>query len=229
MPLGSIPFSAKSGKRTELTRDSVLEGIRKFDQIREKDPDETPETGTKFFVEQDGKRYPPKWVIELATGIPRTEFAGGEQVNKPLRALGFLVKTVEPQDPDGKVADAVQTTFTLERDLQSALRSNIGQLEEGMKIVDGGSEKTVDSGHVDITVVDKDGSTVVIELKAGEADRNAVGQILAYMGDLRHMAGATRGILVAGSFTHRAIAAASVVPNLQLRTYGFHFTFGSAR
>jgi len=110
-------------------------------------------------------------VIELATGIPRTEFAGGEQVNKPLRALGFLVKTVEPQDPDGKVADAVQTTFTLERDLQSALRSNIGQLEEGMKIVDGGSEKTVDSGHVDITVVDKDGSTVVIELKAGEADR----------------------------------------------------------
>ena len=74
------------------------------------------------------------------------------------------------------------------------------------------------------TAKDTKGNTVVIELKAGEADHKAVGQALAYMGDLSSDKDVTRGILVAGDFSQKAIAAARVVNNLQLKKYGFNFT-----
>jgi RecB family endonuclease NucS len=75
-----------------------------------------------------------------------------------------------------------------------------------------------------------DHTQVVIELKAGTADRDAVGQILSYMGDLQGEAGGkVRGILVAGHFTDRAISARRAVPNVELRKYGFKFSFESVR
>src|SRR6266851_3417232 len=101
---------------------------------------------------------------------------------------------------DEETADAIQTTFGLERDLQVALRKNIEQLEPGLKIVDGNKEQIVESGRIDITAEDSSGTTVIIELKAGTADREAVAQILAYMGDLMSKGKAVRGILVAGDF-----------------------------
>lgn len=126
-----------------------------------------------------------------------------------------------------EVADAMTTTFGLERDLQLALRSNIGQLEKELKIVDGGKEQTVDSGHIDITAQDHSGVVVVIELKAGTVDREAIGQILSYMGDVAQSKRSVRGILVAGDFSSRAVSAARAVPNLQLKKYSFQFTFES--
>jgi hypothetical protein len=45
------------------------------------------------------------------------------------------------------------------------------------------------------------------------------------MGDVRRDAKKTRGILVAGGFDPKVILAASVVPNLELRKYGFKFSF----
>jgi hypothetical protein len=216
-------FNPESGERT-VTRDQILEGMKKFDQdYRGK----APETGRIWFIEENKKRYPPKWVLSLATGVPRTEFNGGEQTNKVLLALGFEPKQVEDEDePKLEQADeAIKTTFGIERDLQAALRSHIEQLEQGLKITDGGKEKTVESGRIDITAEDKNGATVVIELKASEADRDAIGQILGYMGDLTHDKNFVRGILVAGEFSPRAIAAARVVPNLRLKKYSFNFAF----
>lgn len=131
---------------------------------------------------------------------------------------------------DKETAEAIEATFTLERDLQKALRENIDQLEGGLTIVDGGKERNVTCGWIDITAKDKQGATVVIELKAVEADRSAVGQLLAYMGDL--MAEDTnkpvRGILVASAFKESAVAAARAVPNLQLKKYGIRFSFEAA-
>jgi len=72
---------------------------------------------------------------------------------------------------------AAEITFGLERDLQSALRTNIEQLESGMKIVDEGRERATDAGRIDITAVDKNEKTVVIELKAGMAMPDAVAQV----------------------------------------------------
>lgn len=125
-----------------------------------------------------------------------------------------------------ELLEAVETTFGLERDLQQALRKNIGQLEPGLTIIDGDREHTVRSGgRIDIVAKDHAGGTVVIELTAGLADRDAIGQILAYMGDLMEGGNPVRGILIAGEFSSRTIAAARAAPNVRLVRYGFRFSF----
>jgi len=50
----------------------------------------------------------------------------------------------------------------------------------------------------------------VIELKAGPADRDAMGQILSYIGDLIEASTRVCGIVVAREFSSWAIAAARV-------------------
>jgi endonuclease len=104
----------------------------------------------------------------------------------------------------------------------------IGDLEPGLSIIDAGNERRVPSGFIDTAAEDRDGATVAIELKAGTADRDAVGQILSYMGDLMEGAASVRGILVAGDFTPRAVAAARAAPNVCLVRYAFRFSFGTA-
>ncbi len=122
--------------------------------------------------------------------------------------------------------EAVMLTFSLERDLQRALRRNLSQLELGLTEADGGSEED----FRDITVRDKDENLVVIELKAVKAGKDAVAQLLSYMGDAAKKQGIAsnkvRGILVAPEFQEKALSAASVVPSVKLRTYRVSFTFG---
>ena len=128
-----------------------------------------------------------------------------------------------------EVETAIEATFGLERDLQVALRANIEQLEQGLSIADDQKEHNVPSGRIDILAKDRKGVSVVIELKAGTADRDAVGQILSYIGDLQTDGNhAVRGILVAGDFMPRAIAAARAA-NVVLRKYSFNFCFEQVR
>ena len=49
------------------------------------------ESGTLYAVQADGKRYPPKRILELATGAPRSTFYGGEPSNRIFRKLGFEI------------------------------------------------------------------------------------------------------------------------------------------
>jgi hypothetical protein len=133
----------------------------------------------------------------------------------------------EPAGAEGdEIVEAVETTFGLEQDLQEALRRNVAQLEPGLTIIDGDKERRVKSGgRIDILAKDYAGGTVVIELKAGRADRDAIGQLLAYIGDLLDEAESVRGILVAAEFAPRAIAASRAAPNIRLVRYGIQFSF----
>jgi RecB family endonuclease NucS len=89
-----------------------------------------------------------------------------------------------------EAAVAKEAKFSLERDLQAALRANIAQLEAGMGINDGGTEKIgASGGRTDILAIDANKTPVIIELKAGTADRDVIGQILQYMGDLQKKLG----------------------------------------
>lgn len=129
-----------------------------------------------------------------------------------------------PVDDDDVEVEAI--TFGLERDLQSALRANIGQLEPGLRIIDEGRERVTEAGRIDITAVDGTGAVVVIELKAGMATPEAVAQILAYMGTVVESENKpVRGILVAGDFHKRVVLASRAIPGLTLRRYAFQFRF----
>lgn len=135
------------------------------------------------------------------------------------------VHVVEPAELPAAGEDNLRT-FSMERDLQTALRASISQLEPGLTVIDGGAERGVPSGRIDILARDAAGAFVVIELKAVKAQRDAVAQVLAYMGDLHDEAqGRIRGILVAPDFDAKATAAARVVPGLKLIRYSFSFTF----
>ena len=145
-------------------------------------------------------------------------------------ALEYASELNDSPDHDeltsNEVVDAEELTFGLERDLQKALRANIGQLESGLTIIDGGSEKSTEAGRIDITAQDGNGATVVIELKAGPANPEVIAQVLSYMGSLTASEGASvRGILVAGDFHKRVVLAAKAIPNLKLKKYSFQFTF----
>lgn len=239
-PIDTASLVLKEGER-KVTRDQILQAMAEFDRkdLREKIGDNRK----GWFIEENGIRYEPKWVMKLATGIALIKFTH-KQAKETLSNLGFKLsfdpdwqrkdvgdlKEVNGEDDDAEVPEveeAIEMTFGIERDLQRALRSNIEQLEAGLKITDGGKEQLVDAGRgrIDITAEDRNGATVVIELKRGEAGRRAIGQILAYMGDLTVGKKPVRGILVARDLSPDAIAAARVVPALQLRKYGFKFTF----
>jgi endonuclease len=125
------------------------------------------------------------------------------------------------------VDEQVGQRIGLERDMQAALRVEINQLEQGLTIIDDGSEHSVDSGSIDITARDVSGATVVIELKAGTVGQRAIAQILSYMGDVaaEDENRKVRGILVGSSFDAKAKAAARMVPNLILRKYSVRFLF----
>lgn len=120
--------------------------------------------------------------------------------------------------------------FELERHLQAELRREITQLEPGLEIIDGGIERSVESGFIDILARDEADSLVVIELKAGTAKREAIGQIVGYMGDLCAEEPGTevRGILVAAEFDKSCLAGVRVIPSLQLKRYRFNFSFEGA-
>lgn len=133
---------------------------------------------------------------------------------------------VENADIPLSSEESSQQRFSLERDMQAALRRNIQSLDPALKIVDDGAERAVNSGLIDITCED-DSAIVVIELKAGKADSRAIGQILGYMGDLQEEEGGklVHGILVAHDSDKRAKAAARVVPTLTLKRYSIEFKF----
>lgn len=150
---------------------------------------------------------------------------------KFLNDTGFQGGSCELSEAEGSddmpsTMEDRQQRFSLERDMQAALRRNITSLESSLKIIDDGAERAVDSGLIDITCED-DAAIVVVELKAGKADSRAIGQILGYMGDLQEEEGGkpVRGILVAHDFDRRAKAAARVVPMLTLKKYAIEFKF----
>lgn len=152
-----------------------------------------------------------------------------ENASDVLSELSVESKHAVPDQLRVPIEEDLGQRIGLERDMQAALRAAIGQLEEGLTIIDDGAERSVDSGFIDITARDASGAVVVIELKAGAAGRNAVAQILSYMGDIEmeEPDSKIRGILIASAFDSKAKAAARAVHSLTLRTYGVRFQFGA--
>jgi len=196
-----------------------------MDEVRaHPEHDTTIRLKAKFGKEFGGKKIVQEAINRLAeqkaiafTRKDRGEGKKGEWVVLP---------TPVPVGADAPIGEAT-LTFDIERNLQEALRSKITQLEGGLKITDGGKEHKVSSGRIDILGEGSDGIPVVIEPKAGKAGKEAIGQVLAYMGDMLGEAKGknVRGILVAADFDDKAIAASKAVPAVTLKKYTFRFSF----
>ena len=120
--------------------------------------------------------------------------------------------------------------FDVEGDLQEALRYSIEQLEPGLRIVDGGKERRVEAGSIDITAEDDSGNLVIIELKDGVARNGDLTQLKSYMSSKDFQGKLTRGILVAHGFSNQVAIASREDPDVCLKEYSFRldsiqFTF----
>src|SRR5438105_7741018 len=85
---------------------------------------------------------------------------------------------------DAEVEDSIEASVSLEKDLHSYLAARVNEIESGLTLVDNGVEYQTEAGRIDLLAKDENGHLVVIELKAGKAKDNALGQLLGYMGCL---------------------------------------------
>lgn len=223
---------AMSSRQSELRR--LEEAYGDLDDHYEKDRMESLIASLSYSGEDKrrGKANPANFQINGDVYNSLATYRAALRLYQEFRdSIGNNEKSLEPrvgEEIDAIVEELESTQrLGLERDMQVALRSAIEQLEAGLSIIDGGVERSVDSGRIDITARDASGALVVIELKAGIASRSAVGQILSYMGDVSNEEAAlsVRGILVASDFDKKTKSAARLVPNLVLRRYNVKFQF----
>jgi RecB family endonuclease NucS len=76
--------------------------------------------------------------------------------------------------------------------------------------------------------IDKKGGLVVIELKAGKAKDDALGQLLGYMGFVSGNIAkgkALRGYIIANDFDERLKYGVKSLPNVKLKAYKVNFRF----
>jgi hypothetical protein len=57
------------------------------------------DSGSLYAVLENGKLYPPKRILESATGVPRNKFCGGKPTNDVVWQLGFHI--IESDTPRG--------------------------------------------------------------------------------------------------------------------------------
>lgn len=99
----------------------------------------------------------------------RAEASGAPRMDRGDAAAALAPAAGQDDDGGQKI--------NLERDLQAALRHDLGQLEPGLAVVDEGEGRQLESGVIDITARDAAGRTVVILARAGIANLRVVSQI----------------------------------------------------
>jgi len=130
-------------------------------------------------------------------------------------------------DEPTETTELIQTSISLERDIEDHLVHNLDSMESGLVLV--GRQVNIDVGRIDILAEDSEGTRVVIEIKVGEAKDSAIGQMARYLGwYTRTESEPPRGIIVAGEFSDAVKYAASAITNLKLVTYQVNFSFMEA-
>jgi len=133
----------------------------------------------------------------------------------------------EGEDEFEAIEELVETSISLERDIEDHLVRHLEGIEKGLTFV--GRQIVIDVGRIDILAQDAKGQRVVIEVKVGEAKDSAVGQIARYLGWYGRADGKpARGILVAAEFPEGVRYAATAIPNLTLIAYRVQFAFERA-
>ena len=134
-----------------------------------------------------------------------------------------MVEDSTPQE----LTEYVESSLSLERDLEDQIGSPLDVLEPGLTLVS--RQESSDVGRLDLLARDAEGRTVIIELKAGEARDSSIGQIARYIGWYADKEGKPpRAMLVASGFAEPVRWAAKAIPGLKLVTYRVQFAFQEA-
>lgn len=129
-------------------------------------------------------------------------------------------------ETESEVQETIEVSLSLERDLHSYFAMRVDEIETGLVLMEDGVEYQTDAGRIDLLAKDEANYTVVIELKAGKAKDNALGQLLGYMGCIgakSEKSTNVRGVLVASDFEPRVIYAAKGLPSIKLIKYRISF------
>jgi hypothetical protein len=91
-----------------VDRGQILDALAKFDRDERLSPDWQgweQRASFKFALVQDGKTYPVKEIIALATGTPVGTFSGGKEANGYISKLGFAIERLHlPAESELKAA-----------------------------------------------------------------------------------------------------------------------------
>lgn len=103
----------------EASREKLLDAIKKFDR-EFRDSSEFAGWENKltyhYAIEYEGRRYPVKTIISLATDLPTNNFSGGDEANRYVRARGLTVVTL-------RTAVLKNAFETILRDYQTARKT----------------------------------------------------------------------------------------------------------
>lgn len=154
----------------------------------------------------------------------------GDPQNWTDLARSIPLSEVVPQPFPGSAEPSDQSLSLLERDLQKFLARNLHLIEPGLKATPDYQleEYLTDVGRLDLFCLDGNGQYVVVELKAGLAGDDVIGQIAGYMAWVRgNVLGgaAARGIIVCRNATERTKVACRLIPGLRIKKYDITFTF----
>lgn len=149
-------------------------------------------------------------------------------VDKEIEGLEIVQESEENEE------ESMVFSYEFEADLKYHIASNLRDLEEGLELYNdnkgNGLEYQTEVGRIDILAVDKNKNFVVIELKAGMAADKVCGQVQRYMGWIKkHLAKdkSVRGMIIAREISEKLKYAASVAPNIEIKTYQVNFTFNN--
>ena len=205
--------------------------ILTFDELDEIVPGGLPESAKKY----------PTWWTNSATSQPHAKawLDAGRRASvdvKNKRTTFTLDASIETNELAASVVEEstrqdlteyVESSLSLERDLENQIVSHLDVLEPGLTLVS--RQESSDVGRLDLLTRDVQGRTVIIELKAGEAKDSSIGQIARYIGWYAEKEGKPpRAILVASGFAEPVRWAAKAIPGLRLVTYRVQFTFKDA-
>jgi RecB family endonuclease NucS len=122
--------------------------------------------------------------------------------------------------PVSKKTRNITRIIHYEKELKAILRQRLDRVEKGLVAADGGRERAVATGKIDITARDVGGNYVVIELKVGPCPVGAMEQVLGYASDLEAETGTPcRAVIIASEFSERLRAAARRAHELYLVNY----------
>jgi hypothetical protein len=130
---------------------------------------------------------------------------------------------------ESKQNELFEITARIERSLQSSLRKAISKLEEGLSIIDNGTERKTKVGAIDILAQDHLNKKVIIKICAFDANDDVIANTLALMEAIKNTdACEVRGIIVASGFSQKLVLAAKQISNLKLVGYNYQFNFNEA-